>query len=331
MTRTQWYDIIRPGAISNILIFIVAIVLWGDFFHSGNEVALGSESYAFNYVSEWLSLNPLISRAIDLVVALLVSFTILRLNEAYSFIKVRTILPSALCVLLTGLLLQPHYLTSGSVVALLLFACIASALALTSNNSQIHTFNIGLMLGLAAMVYPFCLLYLLVFFYFYYNINILSLRTILSTLTGAILPLFYGSAGLWLTGQSNIFKTYLNPPVTHLRIWLPEMEGYEIAFAATAGIALVGSLVYVWLTYQKEVLKQRRMFSFFVQMLLFTIAMMLFSRSGFNNLLNTLIFLASIIIGRVFSTTVAESKLSLWSFRVLVVAIIAYSIHVLFA
>lgn len=331
MTRTQWYDIIRPGAISNILIFIVAIVLWGDFFHSGNEVALGSESYAFNYVSEWLSLNPLISRAIDLVVALLVSFTILRLNEAYSFIKVRTILPSALCVLLTGLLLQPHYLTSGSVVALLLFACIASALALTSNNSQIHTFNIGLMLGLAAMVYPFCLFYLLVFFYFYYNINILSLRTILSTLTGAILPLFYGSAGLWLTGQSNIFKNYLNPTVTHLRIWLPEMEGYEIAFAATAGIALVGSLVYVWLTYQKEVLKQRRMFSFFVQMLLFTIAMMLFSRSGFNNLLNTLIFLASIIIGRVFSTTVAESKLSLWSFRVLVVAIIAYSIHVLFA
>ena len=330
MTRTQWYDIIRPGAISNILIFIVAIVLWGDFFHSGNEVALGSESYAFNYVSEWLSLNPLISRAIDLVVALQVSFTILRLNEAYSFIKVRTILPSALCVLLTGLLLQPHYLTSGSVVALLLFACIASALALSSNNSQIHTFNIGLMLGLAAMVYPFCLLYLLVFFYFYYNINILSLRTLLSTLTGAFLPLFYGSIGLWLTGQSNIFKNYLNP-TTHLQLWIPKMESNEIAFAAVVGIMLVGSLIYVWLTYQKEVLKQRRMFSFFVQMLLFTIAMMLFSRSGFNNLLNTLIFLASIIIGRVFSTTVAESKISLWSFRVLVVAIVAYSIHVLFA
>lgn len=328
MTRTQWLDYIRPGAISNILCVILAVVLWGDFVHFGQEVPLGSDSYAFTYVAEWLANYPIASKVLDLVLILSVAFVILRLNEVHSFIRVRTILPSVFCILFSGLLLQPHYLTSGSVVALLLFVCISSALTLTDDNSQMHTFNIGFLLGLSAIIYPFSLLYVVVFFYFYYNFNMLSLRTILATLTGVFVPLCYGSVGMWLYGKENIFANYLNP-TTHLQLWLPKLDNSQITFVVIFCAVLIGSLVYVWMTYQKESLRPRRKFTFFVQLMLFTLALMLFSRSGFSNLLYTFIILSSIIIGRVYSTTVFESKISLWSFRILVVASVIYGLYLL--
>lgn len=329
MTRTQWFDFIRPGALSNTVCLLLGVVLWGDFFHIGNETPLASESYAFNYIAEWVQLNPLASKFIDLIVSLTVAFFIMRLNEVHSFIRVRTFLPSALCIVLGGLLLLPHNLTSGSIVALLLFACVSSALALTNDHSQMHTFNIGLLLGISALIYPFSLLYMLVFFYFYYNFNLLSLRTVLATITGAVLPLCYGSLALWATGQENIFRSYFNP-TTHLQVWIPKFEQVQLIYILLLAIALIASLVYIWLTYQKESLKPRRMFSFFVQLMLFTMLLMLFSRSGFSNLLYTLIFLASIVIGRVFSTTVPESKISLWGFRALVAASAIYGVYTLF-
>ncbi len=328
MTRTQWQDYIRPAAISNIICVLVGFVLWMDFAHWGAEVPVESGSYAFNYVAEWLVDKPLFSRLIDLVLVLSMAFLILRLNEIHSFIRVRTILPSALCILFSGLLLQPHHLTSGAIVTLLLFASISAALTLTNENSQVHTFNIGLLLGIAGLVYPISLSYLVVFFYFYYNFNILNLRTFLSTLTGAFLPLCYGSIAMLATGHANIFRNYLNP-TTHLQIWIHEFEEMQLAYMVVSGVVLVGCMVYIWFNYQKEALKPRRMFSFFVQLLLFTLLLMLISRSGFGNLLYMFIILSSIIIGRVYSTTVTESKISLWSFRFLAVASVAYTIYVL--
>lgn len=330
MTRTQWFDLIRPGALSNAAFLLLGVVLWGDFAHQGLEAPPASASYAFNYVAQWAQLSPLASKSLDLVLSLTVAFFIMRLNEAHQFIRVRTFLPSALCILLGGLLLPPHYLTSGSIVACLLFASVAQALELANTHSQKQTFNIGLLLGLAAMVYPFSLLYLLVFFYFYYNFNVLSLRSALATLTGAALPLCYGSVAIWATGKQDLFSSYFRPENTHVQVWLPHFGEAQLAYVAVLGVVLLAALAYVWMTYQKEALKPRRMFSFFVQLLLFTLALMLFSRSGFSNLLYTLIFLSSIVVGRVFSTTVPESKASLWSFRLLLLTSAAYGAYTLF-
>ena len=105
---------------------LLGILLWMDFLHLSELQASGSDSFLFNFISSLLAGHLIWSRIADLVLFLLLSFLILRMNEVYTFIHVRTMLPSFFCILIGGLVLYPHYLSSGLVIAILLFVLFTS-------------------------------------------------------------------------------------------------------------------------------------------------------------------------------------------------------------
>ena len=161
MTRTQWLDHIRPGAKSNLFcVFWASCCGW--IFSIWSELqASGSDSFLFNFISSLLAGHLIWSRIADLVLFLLLSFLILRMNEVYTFIHVRTMLPSFFLHSYRRFGALSHYLSSGLVIAILLLSSVFSAFNMKRGYVMMHAFNIGFLLSLATLIYPFSLVYIL--------------------------------------------------------------------------------------------------------------------------------------------------------------------------
>lgn len=329
MTRTQWQDLIRPSFSTYVLCGVIALLVWLDFAHWDNVCAFESSSFLFGHISPWLSEHPVLSRIADMGVVLGIAYLILSMNERFSFVRIRTMLPSLCAIVFYGFMLYPHSFSEESVITLLLFASINAALKCTVDEPYSHTFNIGLLLGIATLICPVCFAYLLVFFYFYFNMNVLNLRTFLSTLTGAVVPLIYGCAALVYTGHELFFIKYLQSSPDFAPL-LPEVSSSETIFLAVVIISTGTALIYQLLTYQNETLKPRRMFSFFIQLLLFSSLMMLFFHSGYGNLMGTTLILSGMVVGRVLSMSVSESIIALWAARIFALITLGYGVYILF-
>ncbi len=328
ITRTQWLDHIRPGAKSNLFCVFLGILLWMDFLHLSELQASGSDSFLFNFISSLLAGHLIWSRIADLVLFLLLSFLILRMNEVYTFIHVRTMLPSFFCILIGGLVLYPHYLSSGLVIAILLLSSVFSAFNMKRGYVMMHAFNIGFLLSLATLIYPFSLAYILLFVVFYYNLNVLSLRVVLATLTGAFVPLFYAFLILAYTGHVELLNEYFDPTIK-LQLWNLSFSHPQILYFSLIGVLLVWAIFHVVATYRQESVVPRRMFNFFIMMMAFSLLMVLFSDSGFNNLLCSLVIFISIILGRFFSLKLSESKLCLRAFQFFIGSSVLYYVYLM--
>lgn len=330
LDRTQWQDFIKPGARNNLAALVLSLILWLAFPLPAGSEEFTSDSLLFSYIAVWLNGSPLLSSLLDWGCYLVMTFMLLRMNETYSFIHVRTMLPTLLAIIIGGLLCTPHFFTVGTLLALLLICTIRFAFKMPDSNQPLQAFNIGFFIGLSTLFYPVTLAYIVVFLYFYYDFNVLHLRNVLATLTGLAIPLLYAGIFQLCIGQTELFPHLINTHL-HLQPWMQGFDVPRMVYMAFLLLVLCLSLLHASRTLTTDALRVRRMFTFFIVLMVFTLGLISFSSRGYRSLLKPLILFCSIVMGRYYSLAVPQKKIADFAFLMLMISTVSYFLYLLAA
>ena len=191
-----------------LLIPIIAFALWIKSFmqpipfpfYSGEDAMI-----LYQPINALLGKSPLASNIVALVSVILLAFLIFKINVQYSFIKIRTILPSVLFIVITSGLHELHAMHPVYAAALFLILTI-DRIFNSYEKEVIHSnaFDAGILLSIGSLFYLN-----LVFFFPFLWIGFIILKPkvnwreyILSTL-GFALPWLAALAYYTATGQSD--------------------------------------------------------------------------------------------------------------------------------
>lgn len=315
MQNRRWSDIIVPCAKNNIICILLLAVLWNDvFFCSQTGSVSQSGSFFIDKILTFTGFSQSVGRIINFVIFAAVSFFILRMNDVFLFIKTRTVLPTFFFVI-SGSLLLPHEFTSAAFVTTLLLLSINSACKMCVTERIHFAFNVGMLIALASLVYPFALILVLPFWSFALSFNMFSLRTILATVIGAFIPYLYGL--MWLF----FIDGELHFPIDcsfSFQYSLPD-NIFKAVFLGVNAVLLLVSVINLIVTNSQENIRPQRMFSYFLTSLTFALAVTLFVPGGLLNMGGLVIVLSSFIVGRFFTLNYAYArivKILLWIYLV---------------
>ena len=188
MDFRSYTDLILPKASNIAFCIITVILLWSGLFESTNDILpvenllLGNSplAYLFAHNFDFLSIPAIVLSAIIL---LLVAFSMVWINEIYSFIAVRTILPAFIFIVISSLALRPHAFSIALIIVLLFALIIFFSFKLyecSQREITIGIFNIGILLGIATLFSHSCIFYTLVLFLLFYQQKTLSFRTFIA-------------------------------------------------------------------------------------------------------------------------------------------------------
>ncbi|MGZ2368944.1 hypothetical protein ACXR6G_04100 [Ancylomarina sp. YFZ004] len=194
----------RRSPIYFILIPIIALLLWLNAFQ--NPVILAEYSMQmplYQTILCILNCNPLYLNIFGYLIILIISYSLIQLNEQFIFIKQRTDLPSALFLLLASCATLANGLHPALISALFLLLSIKSIFKIYHGSQSIaSSFNAGLLICLASLFYLPTSLF---FFWFIWALIILGsfrLREFLGGLLGFITPIFFICC--WYFWQGNL-------------------------------------------------------------------------------------------------------------------------------
>lgn len=311
MQNRRWSDIIVPCAKNNIICILLLAALWNDvFFCSQTGSVSQSGSFFIDKILTFAGLSQSVGKIINFVIFAAVSFFILRMNDVFLFIKTRTVLPTFFFVI-SGSLLLPHEFTSAALVTTLLLLAINSACKMCVTERIHFAFNVGMLIALASLVYPFALILVLPFWSFALSFNMFSLRTVLATVIGAFVPYLYGLMWLFFIDGKLHFPIDCN---FSLQCFLPDNIFTTIYLGVNVVLLLV-SVINLIVTNSQENIRPQRMFSYFLTSLTFALAVTLFVPGGLLNMGGLVIVLSSFIVGRFFTLNYAYArivKILLW-------------------
>jgi hypothetical protein len=150
----------------------------------------------------WLSV-PLWSATI---IQIIIAFSLLYLTQTFVIIRQRTLLPAFFYLLFTGT--EPLFFqdTRGSIAALIIVFCLFFLFATYQKpESQIHAFNISLLLTSGSFIWPPLLFFFPLFWYGMYRFRSLNIRTFFAGLMGFIMIYLFIFTWSILKNDLNIF------------------------------------------------------------------------------------------------------------------------------
>jgi len=304
MQDRRLIDIIAPNARNISLCILFSLLFWYDLFLPQTtamvteKISIPVQSPLSLLIEEFLPSDSFLGKIIGLGLYLLLCFGILRLNEVFSFIRVRTILPSLFCLITGGLLFSPHHFSPGVVVALLVLLSVFFSFKLLTEENPKHAFNVALLLFTAALFSFSCVWLLLVFWLFAYSSNILSLRVFLASLLGALVPVLYAIIGF--RGSELLLLEYVQGSFDLLAVDF-HFSLPEILYLIFVGLLLLLALVDFMLTHSQENIKPRKEFFYLVTLFISTLFLIILSVPDSGMLLWLTIVFGSFLLGRYFS------------------------------
>lgn len=258
-----------------LLIPFIAVALWiKSFVHSGAYPFYPDEDMMILYrpVSYLLENNLLLNNIVALIFIILLAFLILKLNEQYTFIRVRNFLPPSLFILITSGIPDLHAMHP--VYPATLFLVLAIDRIFNSFDKEVfhsNAFDAGIFLAIGSLFYLN-----LVFFFplLWFGFIILKPKVnwrefVLSTI-GFVLPwlvaiTYYLSVGqqdqLWHTIQMNI---------TSHQSFLKENLAVQIYVGYLALLTILGSFFLIF-QYDDKRIRSRKFFKVFFWIFLISI------------------------------------------------------------
>ena len=304
MPHRRLIDIIAPNAKNISICILLSLLLWYDIFLPQTDVAgvisAPVQSPLFGLIETFLPPGSLLGKITGLLLYLLLCFMLLRLNEVFSFIRVRTILPFLFCLISGGVLLRPHLFSPGIIVALLVVSAVFNSFKLLTEETPKYAFNAALLLCTAALFSPSCVWLLVVFWLFAYGGNVLSFRVFLASLLGASAPALYAYIGFWKAESEYLLRTFIQesfkPFAVGVHFSLP-----ETVYLIFTGFLILLSLVDYILVRSQENIKPRKEFSHIIMLFLTTLGLIILSVPDSATLLWLSIVFGSFLLGRFFS------------------------------
>ncbi len=250
-------------------------------------------------VEEALPPGSLLGKITGWLLYLLIAFMVLRLNEIFSFIRVRTLLPSLFC-LITGSLLLPHSFSSGIIVALPVILSVFFSFKLLMEENPKYAFNASLLLLTATLFSFSCIWLLLLFWLFACAGNVFSFRIFLASLLGALVPVLYAVIGFGIAGAEHLLLEYIRESfklfAVDFHFSLP-----EVLYLIFTGFLVLLSLIDFMLVRSQENIKPRKEFFYLVTLFASTLVLITLSVPDSGILLWLSIVLGSFLLGRFFS------------------------------
>jgi len=183
----------RRSPIFFILIPLFAFLLWLDVF--SNPVSIADYSLQmplYQSILCILNCNPLSLNIFGYLIIILISYSLVRLNEHFVFIKQRTDLPSVLFILIASCATVVNGLHPAFIAALLLLFSLNRVFKIYhGSQSAASSFDVGFLIGLASLFYLQSSLFIIWFLWALIILGSFRIREVLAGLIGFITPLFF--------------------------------------------------------------------------------------------------------------------------------------------
>ena len=241
---------------------------WFPFFEGENEMFL------FKPIAHLFSGSVLANNLFSMLLVVLLSFFILRLNTAYAFIRIRTFLPSNIFVLIVSGLLTMHSLHP-VYFALLFLMLSVNCIFQSYEKKKFHNnaFDAGFFIGIGSLFY-----FNLIFFFPVSWIGFLLIkkrpewRNFALPVLGAFVPWLFAWSYYFLTNQSNIFFDTISTNFITDNHFLRGNISVQIYLGFLVLLTLLGS-VFLLNQYDEKKISTRKYFQIFF--LIFLIAFVL--------------------------------------------------------
>ncbi len=320
MDFRSYTDLILPKASNIAFCIITVILLWSGLFESTSEVLpvenllLGDSplAYLLAHNFNFLSIPAIVLSAIILM---LVAFSMVWINEIYSFIAVRTILPAFIFIVISSLALRPHSF-SIALIIVLLFAIITffsfKLYECSQREITIGVFNIGILLGIATLFSHSCIFYTLVLFLLFYQQKTLSFRTFIAYLMGISIPLLYTTLIYVATDNTYYWTNYLTSWFSDAPSLWTQLNQNTLLYLCVISAITVFAIVKVFFLRSHQSIRNREETMFLLYMLILTVLLLCLGITSDALLLPLFFFFSSFLIGQAFSSDFSLSTKIGW-------------------
>jgi len=194
----------RRSPIYLILIPIIALLLWlNAFMNPVSLAAYSTQMPLYQFILCLLNCNPLYLNILSYLIILLISYSLIQINEHFIFIKQRTNLPSALFILIAACGTLANGLHPALISALLLLFSLNQVFKIYHGTQSVASaFDVGLLIGLASLFYLPTSLFFVWFIWALIILGSFRLREFLGGVIGFITPVFF--IGCWYFWNGNL-------------------------------------------------------------------------------------------------------------------------------
>lgn len=267
------------------LIPIVGIILWipALFISPINSVELSNTTFVFNWFYNLINFTPLAPTIFALILLIIQSFFIIRLNFKFIFIENKTYLPSVLFLIFASSVysLQTlHPMLIGNLF--LLFAINRAFVIDKKRNALKRYFESGFFLGLGAIFYPNIYIYIFIIWLTLIALRTFNWREWFSSIIGLASPFALYLSLIFLTDNNDnvfskliliIFSSAKEIPFNEYSFYILIFLGLITFIAIVKGFSIV----------RIKKINSRKYFNLFFWFLLYTITVFLVNPSmGFE-------------------------------------------------
>ena len=235
------------GPLNYLLFLIIGILFWISSLRFPFSYAFfdgENKSILYNPIDKVTSGFPIIQVVLSMIIVLFLAFLIQQINSRYALIKLRTKLPIAIYIIISGGFTTMHTLHPVFFAAIFLLVGIHSLFSIFNNsNPETDIFNAGLFLAIGSLFY-FNLIVILPAFLM--SISVLrrerKWREYMILMIGFIIPVLFGFSYVFFTDQLNeMLHTFLKniiTPVNHFKANYP-LQGF---LALLVFLTIIGSI-----------------------------------------------------------------------------------------
>ena len=201
INKFRLQKIVVPSAFSILFVCILLGLLFGSYFLDGRiEPDMMYGSYFFVQWREWLNVYPFIAFVSGFTLVALLTFLLFQANEKYSFIRIRTILPSFLFVFLLAVSNYSIEACSGLIGCVFLLTFIWIFLSTYQEREPVgKIFNAFFALSAGSLLCFDLLLLVPACWLSFSFFRISSIRTFLASFVGLVTPYIICLPILYLT------------------------------------------------------------------------------------------------------------------------------------
>lgn len=186
------------------LIPLIGIVLWipALFNYQINDVEISNTTFIFNWLYNLLDFSPIAPTIFALILLIIESFILIRLNFKFIFIENKTYLPSVLFLILASSISSFQTLHPLLIGNLFLLLAIDKTFAIDKKRDALKRyFESGFFLGLGSIFYPKIYVFIVVIWLTLVILRTFNWREWLSSIFGLITPFVFYLSFLFVTDR----------------------------------------------------------------------------------------------------------------------------------
>lgn len=248
-------------------------------------IEFGVTTWAYKWFFGLFSFHPKASVIFALVLLVIQSYIMIRLNFKYMFIESKTYLPSVFFVLFSSALVayqELHPLLIGNVFILL--AIDKAFLFEKSRNQFKRYFESGFLLGLGAIFYPNIFVFIVIVWLTMFYLRTFNWREWFSSIIGLITPFLFYVSALYLTNNTYNMLEKLSELLT-LKSPTIQFSMYSISAIGFLGFISIIAIISGARVVGLKKISSRKYFSlFFLMILLIVAAFFLYPALGYEML-----------------------------------------------